>query len=278
MVSRLGRGLDALLPMKTDGFKTGNSIADIPVEKISSGQFQARTIFDQVELQSLADSIKAFGLLEPVLVSQRPAGGYALIAGERRLRAVKLAGLKTISAIVKSFGVKETAIMGLIENVQRKDLNPVDLAKGVERMAEEFHLTHEEIASSLGMSRPRITNLLRLLQLAPQIQEYLMNNHLSEGQARALLSLDRDEERLRLAKEIAEGARSWSVREIERKKKIKAKDPNVVALEEELEKLLSAKVRISMHSKKKAGWISIHFGNLDHFESLFGRMKGEGAL
>ncbi|MBI2071105.1 MAG: ParB/RepB/Spo0J family partition protein [Elusimicrobia bacterium] len=275
MATRLGRGLDVLLPQKGEGLRQPAAIPEIPVDAIAASPHQVRTVFHQADLQTLADSIKAFGVLEPILVSQRPAGGYVLVAGERRLRAARLAGLKTIPAIIKNLGSKESVLVGLIENVQRKDLNPIELAKGLNKMMDDFKLTHEEVASSVGFSRPRVSNLLRLLNLEPEIQEYIVLGHIHEGQARALLSLDSETDRLRIAKEIAEGHRSWSVREIEHKKKIRRKDPNIAVQEEELAKHLGTRVKISLSAKKKSGWISVYFGNLEHFDSLHRRLKAE---
>ena len=277
MTNRLGRGLDVLMPLKSQAVYV-TQIMELPVESIDSSPYQPRENPEEGGLGSLADSIRSVGVLEPILVGSKPAGGYTLIAGERRLRAAKMAGLEKIPAIVKSFGAKESALAGLIENVQRKDLNPMELAQAVERMITEFELTHEEVASSLGMSRPRITNLLRLLGLDSQIREYMALGHLSESQARALLAVDDEIERLKIAKEIAENIKAWSVRDIERKtKKVQRRDPNVAVVEDELERSLGTRVKISLSPRKKTGWISIYFANLEHFERLHKQLKENRA-
>ncbi|MBI4064170.1 MAG: ParB/RepB/Spo0J family partition protein [Elusimicrobia bacterium] len=273
---RLGRGLDVLIPLKNQAPAAApTGFIDIDIESIRENPHQPRKQFDPKEIASLAESIQNFGVLEPVLICPRPStGGYTLIAGERRLRAAKAAGLKTIPAIVKNFAAKESALVSLTENVQRKDLNAVELGAAVERMSREFEMTHEEIGAFLGMSRPRITNLLRLLDLPPQIKEYLAAGHLNEGQARALLGIENEEERSRLAKEIAEDGRLMTVRDLERRaKKPRRKDADLVAVEQGLEKSLATQVKIRFNGKKKSGWISIRFTNLEHFENLHDRLK-----
>ncbi len=274
---RLGRGLDALLPQKTlssaDGVKT---FLEVSVDEITINPNQPRKNFAQEELKSLSESIKVYGVLEPILLSERPGGGYMLLAGERRWRASKLASLKTVPAIVKNVAKKEARFIGLIENVQRKDLNSIELAQSVEVLASEFNLTHEEIAFSLGFSRPRLTNLLRLLQLSDEIKEYVVQGHLSEGQARALLGIEDEVERAALAKKIAQEEYQISVRDLERKKKSKRKDPNIVHSEEELARILKTQVRITHNPRKKSGWIAINYSGLEHFENLFKRILSAG--
>ncbi|MBI4669104.1 MAG: ParB/RepB/Spo0J family partition protein [Elusimicrobia bacterium] len=272
--SRLGRGLDVLLPSRADSAKPQNGAVEIPIESIEANPFQGRKNFNDARLKSLADSIKQIGLLEPVLVNSKPSGGYALIAGERRLRAAKSAGLKTIPAVIKNMGSKDTALAGLVENVQRQDLNPLELARTFERMTAEFGMTHEEIAACLGFSRPRVSNLIRLLNLPAEIQEYLIEGHLNEGQARALLSFDDEAERLRVAKEIAQGG-GWSVRDIERKKHLRQKDPNIITVEKEMEKSAGTRVKIAINSKKKSGWVSIYFSDLEHFDRIRKRLEAK---
>ena len=277
MVNRLGRGLDLLLGPKPETATPGALDKEIMLDSISVSSYQARKNFDEAGLKSLSDSIKAFGILEPVLVSAKPAGGYVLLAGERRLRAAKIAGLKTIPAIIKNFASKESALIGIVENVQRADLNPLELAQAVERLAAEFQLTHEEIAQLVGLSRPRVSNLLRLLGLDEEIQEYIAVGHLSEGQAKALLSLDDAQERLKLAREIAQGSKHWNVRDIERKKTVRRPDPNLTSLEEELQKALGTRVRLNWRGKNRSGWISIQFSSIEHFEGLKRRLIANPA-
>ncbi|MEK6544160.1 MAG: ParB/RepB/Spo0J family partition protein [Elusimicrobiota bacterium] len=273
MNSRLGRGLNALLPMKailTEGQQhvAASLLKEIRVDAIGVSAHQARKTFSEAELHEFAESIKKFGVLEPILVSQKTDGQYTLIAGERRLRASKIAGIEKIPAIIKNLGEKETAFIGLIENVQRQDLNPLEFAQALERMIGEFQLTHQEIADTVGISRSRVTNMLRLLTLPDVIKEYLANGHLNEGQARALLSIENEQERDELARRIAEEQLHLSVRDIERRARTRQKDPDIANYEQKLQDILKTKVRIMHSSKNKSGWVSIRYADLDGFDSL----------
>lgn len=272
---RLGRGLDVLLPQKTQTQATMSSLMEVSLDAIQVSLHQARKDFNEKEIASLAESIKTYGLLEPILISEKPGEGFVLVAGERRWRAARLAGLKTISAIVRNVGKKEARLIGLIENIQRKDLNAIELAEALDSLAQELNLTHEEMAISLGFSRPRITNLLRLLELSDEIKDYVINGHLNESQARTLLSIEDDKERLLLARKIALDGQRISVRELESKRKPQRKDPNVQAAEENLSKALQTRVRVTNNKKRNSGWISIHYINLEHFENLYKRILGE---
>lgn len=272
-MNRLGRGLNALLPMKAVGTNDQSAgIVDINIDAVNVSSHQARKNFSLQELEELAQSVKQYGVLEPILVSQKPEGSYTLIAGERRLRAARMAGLLKIPAIIKNLAEKEHALIGLIENVQRQDLNPLELAQALDALIRDFELTHEEAAAAIGFSRSRVSNLLRLLTLPDQIKDYLGSGHLNEGQARALLSISDENERFNIARKIAEEQAHFSVRDIERKARTRQKDPNIVVCEEKLQELLKTKIRILHSSKNKSGWISIHYAGLDHFEQIFNHL------
>ncbi|RME81915.1 MAG: ParB/RepB/Spo0J family partition protein [Zetaproteobacteria bacterium] len=241
---RLGRGLDALLG-EAAGAREGMRM--IPIGLIDPNPYQPREIFDEAEIEKLAASIRQDGVLSPVLV--RPHGGrYQLVAGERRWRAAQRAGLAEIPAVVREVSDAQALQLAIVENLQRRDLSPIEAAKAYQRLADEFGLTHEEIARRVGVSRAQITNTLRLLQLPAPVQAMVERGELSAGQARALVGLDEEvavEAATRAARE------QWSARKIEafarrQKKKTRAslRDPDIVALEERLSYALGLPVRI----------------------------------
>ncbi|MFC1522434.1 ParB/RepB/Spo0J family partition protein [Elusimicrobiota bacterium] len=275
--NRLGRGLDILLPEKrTDGRKT-SEILEIPVDDIKRNPDQPRKNFSEKELASLAGSIKAHGVLEPVIVTSGHGGGYLLIAGERRLRAAKTAGLLKIPAIIRTASSKDRMLISMIENLQRSDLNPLELAHGAKRMAEDYSLTHDQVATELGFSRPRITNLLRILSLQDEIKEYINNGHLSESQARTLLSIDNEKERLSVARKIAVEEKLITVRDLEaRKKGKKTRDPNVKDLEDKIAMAIDSKTCIHMNKSGKKGWVKIYYNSVDHFDSIYKLLTEKG--
>ena len=191
----LGRGLDALIPegklnlgSLTEGTEKG--LMEISVDKIIPNPKQPRTIFSEEALEELAESIKKHGVLQPVVLRKIENNKYELVAGERRWRAAQLAGLKQIPAVVKEFSDEEATVVALMENLQREDLNPLEQAKALKRLIEEFNLTQEEVAENLAKSRTYVTNLLRLLNLPPVIQEMVEKGELTYGHARALLALE----------------------------------------------------------------------------------------
>ncbi|MCL2548498.1 MAG: ParB/RepB/Spo0J family partition protein, partial [Symbiobacteriaceae bacterium] len=206
----LGRGLDALLRPET-GDRSATEIQNIPLERIFPNRFQPRRSFEESGLQELAASIRSNGILEPILLRPLP-DGFELVAGERRWRAAKLAGLTEIPSIVRYYDDRQTAEIALIENLQREDLNPIEEAGALQRLMQEFSLTQEEIARRIGRSRPYVANSLRLLQLPPRIQDYLLQGALEMGHARAMLPLA-TEMQLSLAAESI--ARKLTVRQIE---------------------------------------------------------------
>lgn len=287
----LGRGLDALLAGNDDGAKIGESLRNLKIAQLQPGKYQPRTHMDQESLAELAESIKAQGVMQPVLV--RPLAGsgadYEIIAGERRVRAARLAGLDEVPVLVREVADEAAAIMALVENIQREDLNPLEEAQGLQRLVSEFKLTHEQAASAVGRSRSAASNLLRLLQLAVPVQQMLMAGDLDMGHARALLPLDSAQQILS-ANEII--ARKLSVREAEklvaraqapdrngraspllRGKPDKSRD--LVRLEEQLADALAAAVEIRVQRKTprgEQGEIAISFDSLDELNGLLDKL------
>lgn len=260
----LGRGLSSLIPpriIKELGKTSGKEIVEISVDSIFPNPRQPREQFNHQELEELIESIKEHGILQPLLVSEIGGGKFELIAGERRWRAAKILGLKTVPAIVRQVKDNEKLELALIENLQRQNLNPVEEAKAYKYLNEESGLTHEEISKRLGKSRPQITNTLRLLELAPEIQRAIVNNKLPYTAARRLVGLKYGEQKKYLEKILAE---NWTVRQIETKtsKNVAAtfrlrKNPNIEAEEEKLRNVLGTKVTIQKTGQK--GKIIIEF-------------------
>ncbi|WP_198970592.1 ParB/RepB/Spo0J family partition protein [Xylophilus sp. ASV27] len=295
----LGRGLEALLgpkaseaPPAEPGLPTTLALADMV-----PGMYQPRTRMDEGALYELAESIKAQGIMQPILVRRLQggdhAGQYEIIAGERRFRAARLAGLDSVPVLVRDVPDESAAAMALIENMQREDLNPLEEAQGLQRLVKEFGLTHEQAAQAVGRSRSAASNLLRLLNLAEPVQTMLMAGDLDMGHARALLSLDRAAQ-ITAAHQIA--ARKLSVREAEGLvKKIgaefslaaqkppaqrKEKSGDLRQVEEELADLLTAAVevrvkkRIRRHGRTEdAGELAIQFGSLDELNGLIEKLR-----
>ncbi|HEY5898290.1 MAG TPA: ParB/RepB/Spo0J family partition protein [Burkholderiales bacterium] len=271
----LGRGLDALLGADEPRRET---LGTIETARIRPGRYQPRTRMDEQALAELAQSIRSQGLLQPLVV--RPVdSGYELIAGERRWRAAQMAGLAEVPAIVREVPDEAAMVMALIENIQREDLNPIEEAAGVQRLIDEFKMTHEQAADAVGRSRSATTNLLRLLRLPKPVQEMLMRGQIEMGHARALLALD-GARQVELANRVA--AKGLSVREAEtlvqgalrgpaqrRKKKT---DRDLARLEEELSERLGTTVQIHP-TRKGRGTLVVHYSNLDHLDQLLKRLK-----
>jgi len=274
----LGRGLDALLGASEA--PRGDTLATLPVGRIRPGKYQPRTRMDQQALAELAGSIKAQGLMQPVIVRAVDRDRYELIAGERRWRAAQLAGLEEVPAIVRDVPDEAALAMSLIENIQREDLNPMEEAAGLQRLADEFKLTHEQIADAVGRSRSATTNLLRLLKLAKPVQEMLMEGVLEMGHARALLTLD-GARQIELANRVA--ARGLSVRETEalvggmmkaagRQRPGARRDRDLARLEEEVSERLGTTVEIQA-GRKGSGRIVVHYAGLDHLDQLLKKLR-----
>ena len=273
----LGRGLDALLG--EGDTNDGERLLTLPVESLVPGKYQPRTRMDQDALAELAASIRSQGLMQPILARTIPGGQFEIIAGERRWRASQLAGLKEVPVLVRVVEDEAALKMALIENIQRENLNPLEEAQGIHRLIQEFSMTHQTAAQSVGRSRVAVSNLLRLLNLAKPVQTLLMNGDLDMGHARALLPLSHAKQ-VDAAHELAR--RGLSVREAERlvarlikpqeKKGAEGRDRDVVRLEEELSDRLGAGVRIAAN-RKGAGRISIEFASLDQLDELLRRIK-----
>lgn len=272
----LGRGLDALLGEgETPG---GERLLTLPVESLVPGKYQPRTQMDADSLADLAESIKAQGLMQPILARGIAGGHYEIIAGERRWRASQMAGLTEIPVLVRDVADEVALKMALIENIQRENLNPLEEAQGLQRLIEEFSMTHQVAAESVGRSRAGVTNLLRLLQLSPPVQGMLMNGGLDMGHARALLPLSAAQQ-VEAAHEIER--RGLSVREAEHLvtrllKPVETapveRDRDVLRLEEELSDRLAASVHIRAN-RKGAGKLSIEFSSLDQLAGLLERIQ-----
>ena len=275
----LGRGLEALLGADADRPKTSDDAApsSLPIDALQSGKYQPRTRMDEGSLAELAESIRAQGVMQPILVRPVGAGRYEIIAGERRVRASTIAGLSDVPVLVRDVPDESAAAMALIENIQREDLNPLEEAQGVQRLVAEFHLTHEDAAKAIGRSRSATSNLLRLLNLAKPVQSMLMAGDLDMGHARALLSTDAATQ-ITLANQIV--ARRLSVRDTERlvvratvesssksSKKTAANTRDVANLETELSDRLAAQVRIKLKARGR-GQVMIDFGSLDQLDGL----------
>lgn len=281
----LGRGLDALLSGGAARNDNAASVTDadnlriIPVEQIQRGPYQPRRHFDEEKLAELAESIRSQGLVQPIVV--RPiAGGFELIAGERRWRAAQLAQLADVPAVVKDIPDQAAAAMSLIENIQREDLNPLEESIALQRLIDEFGLTHQQTADSVGRSRTAVSNLLRLLELEESTKQLVDEGKLEMGHARALLGLQGGAQ-VTAAGHIA--AREFSVRETERyikalknesekPSKKSVKSPDVARLETDLSDRLGAEVRIQYNTKGK-GKLVIDYNSLDELDGILERIK-----
>ncbi|CAB3760625.1 ParB/RepB/Spo0J family partition protein [Paraburkholderia solisilvae] len=285
----LGRGLEALLGGSADiaeAVKIDSAPHTLPLAKMQAGKYQPRTRMDEGALQELAASIRAQGLMQPILV--RPIGGerFEIIAGERRFRAAHLAGLDEVPVLVRDVPDQAAAAMALIENIQREDLNPLEEAQGIQRLLDEFHFTHEQAAESVGRSRSAVSNLLRLLNLAAPVQTMLLAGDLDMGHARALLAVD-SATQITLANQVVN--KGMSVRETE--KLVTATNKAAPApkaradhdggrdtrrLEDELSDLLAATVKIKL-GRRGRGQVTVEFGDLDALEGILARLRGNAA-
>ncbi len=277
----LGRGLDALLA--GSDAKAEDELRNLPVERLKPGKYQPRTHMDQESLAELAASIKAQGVMQPILVravdSTPGAERYEIVAGERRWRASQLAGLAEVPVLVRSIPDEQALEMALIENIQRENLNPLEEAQGLQRLIDEFGLTHQQAADAVGRSRPAASNLLRLLQLTSAVQELLMSGQLDMGHARALLPLG-GAQQVAAAQRIVQ--KGLSVREAEqlvqqivnppKKAADKPVDRDLLRLEEDLADGLGANVQIRTN-RKGAGKVTIEFNSLEQLDGLISRFK-----
>lgn len=278
-IKGLGKGLDSLLSSGIDSIGNGDKLSVLPINKIEPGRYQPRSQMDDDALQELADSIRIQGVIQPVIVRESGLDNYELIAGERRWRAAQLAELTEIPAIIKSISDENALAIGLIENIQRQDLNPIEEAYGLKRLIDEFGLTHERIAEVIGRSRSSISNTLRLLSLPEKVQDLLYTRNLEMGHARALITLP---ETLQI--ELAQNAvkNGWSVREVERRvsnanqqtsksSAIRSIDDGVSQLQNKLSSNLGMKVSLRYNSSGR-GKISFNFSTLDELDYLLKKL------
>ena len=275
----LGRGLDALLSNDSETNEQSDNLTSLALEKLQPGKYQPRTHMDQASLESLADSIRAQGIMQPIVVRQVAGGNYEIIAGERRWRASKLAGLKEVPVIVRDIADDVALAMALIENIQRENLNPIEEANGIQRLIEEFNMTHESAAQAVGRSRSAVTNLLRLQNLHGVVQEMLAQAKLDMGHARALLMLD-GAKQIAAAEEIVQNQLSVRAAEQLVKKlssavraptKAAAKDRDVLRLQETLAQRLGAAVAIDS-SKNGSGTLKIRYASLDQLDEILSKI------
>lgn len=294
----LGRGLDALLGgINTESSPVSVSIAPdadassadpvaprdlshVPVELIQRGKYQPRRDIQAEALEELAESIKAQGIMQPIVIRPIDGGRYEIIAGERRWRAAQLAGLDRIPAVIRDVPDEAAIAMALIENIQREDLNPIEEAFALKRLQDEFNLTHQEVAAAVGKSRTTVTNLLRLISLSDDVKKLLEHGDLEMGHARALLTLDEQDQR-ELARQVV--AKDLSVRQTEalvrRHQQQKTKtapadriDPDVKKLEESLSEKIGVPVSVQ-HNAKGKGKLVLHYNSLDELDGILAHIK-----
>ena len=295
----LGRGLDALLghasrnpspTQATEAELAGNGLRHIALDQLHSGKYQPRTIIDPAALTELADSIRAQGVIQPIVAREISRGHFEIIAGERRWRAAREAGLTEVPVVLRDVDDRAVIAMALIENIQREDLNPLEEAVALSRLIDEFSLTHQHAAEAVGRSRAAVSNLLRLLELPEPIRKLLELRQLEMGHARALLTLA-PAAAISLAKEAAEGG--LSVREVERRaqqltqgklpngkrgeaKPVRKADADIATLERELSETLNAKVAVQ-HGRGGRGKLVIQYHGLDALEGILEKLRGPRA-
>jgi len=271
-------GISALLS-EIKSSENNNELRKLPIDVIQPGKYQPRREMDSEALDELARSIKAQGIIQPILVRSIQSGSYEIVAGERRWRAAQLAGLHDVPAIIRNMPDETAVALSLIENVQRQDLNVIEEAIALQRLIDEFAMTHQEVADAVGKSRVTVTNLLRLLNLRSEIKTMLQHGDLEMGHARAILSLDPNLQ-LQVAQQIIN--KELSVRETENlvfnlqkpNKKVinKILDPNISSFQKNLASRLAAKV-IIQHGKNGSGKMIIHYNNLDELEGIVEHIK-----
>jgi ParB family transcriptional regulator, chromosome partitioning protein len=277
----LGRGLDALLGGKTEAAANAESeLRELKIGDLTPGKYQPRTRMDRGALEELAQSIKQRGIVQPILTRAIAGGKFEIIAGERRWRAAQIAGLATVPVLVREIADDAALGIGLIENIQREDLNAMEEAAGISRLIEEFKLTHEEAAQAVGRSRVAVTNLLRLLELAKPVQDMVMESKLDMGHARALLSLAKSKQ-VELAHQIVH--KNLSVRDAERLVKAESAPPKATQtllssdadtrhLENDLAEKLGTRVLVKADKKGK-GTLTIAFLDYEHLDGILERTK-----
>ncbi len=282
----LGRNLSSMLSKSTLQHATQSAAAasqenetlkNLPLDLISPGPYQPRSVFDSDRLDELAESIRHQGVIQPVVVRRQDGGDYQLIAGERRWRAAQLAGIEHIPALIRDVPDEIAIAMALVENIQREDLNPIEEATALRRLVDEFQMTHQEAGEAVGRSRSAVSNLLRLLELSAEVRELVDARHLEMGHARAILSLD-PMTQARAAREVV--ARALSVRETEQlvrrlknppNPKHQPLDPDILRLQDNLSEKLCARVRIQ-HNARGKGKLVIAYNSADEFEGILDQL------
>jgi len=279
----LGKGLDALLPTGERSIST-QGVQQVLIDEIEPNPRQPRTRFDPENLQELADSILEHGILQPLIVAPVSGGfGYQLIAGERRLQAARLAGLEYVPVIVREVTDQQRLELALIENLQRDDLNALDAAEGYRQLADDFNLSHDDIAASVGKSRSAVTNTLRLLKLSPTVRQALADDDISEGHARSLLSLKTTQQQTAAlhailkrhlsVRQTEEYVRSKSGEKKSTKKKPTSRSPEETALEDQLREKLGT--RVTLKRGRKGGTITIRFFSDEELNSLIDQLLND---
>lgn len=275
----LGRGLDALLAGDVESVSSGDTMLKLKISQMQPGKFQPRSYMDDVALQTLADSIKSQGIMQPILVREIASGKYEIIAGERRWRASQIAGLDEVPVLLRDIPDESALAMALIENIQRENLNPLEEAQGIKRLIDEFAMTHEKAADAVGRSRVAVSNILRLLTLSHPVQELLLQNKLDMGHARALIGLDAARQ-IMLANKVVQ--LNLSVREVEAlAKQQETKEDNkqkininhdVTRLQDALSDKLGTKVTIAGKASG-AGILKISYSNLDQLDDIIAKIS-----
>ena len=275
----LGRGLDALLSQSTDS-AAKKDVNKLPIDLLQRGKYQPRTEFAQDQLQELADSISAQGIIQPIIVRPIGANKYEILAGERRWRAAQLAGMQEVDVVINNVDDRAAIAISLIENIQREDLNTLDESEALQRLIVEFDMTHQQAADAVGRSRAAVSNLLRLLELGVDTKGFLRAGQLEMGHGRALLALDEQQQMIAASKVVARGL---SVRATEalvkqllksggEKRAVRIKDPDIERLQQNISEKLGAKVSIK-HTNKGAGNIVIQYTSLDELEGVLEHIK-----
>lgn len=276
----LGRGLDALLSGDTETIAQSDSMRTLNVTQLRPGKYQPRSYMDENALQTLADSIKTQGIMQPILVREIAPETFEIIAGERRWRASQMAGLTEVPVLIREIEDEAALAMALIENIQRENLNPLEEAMGIKRLIDEFNMTHEKAAEAVGRSRVAVSNILRLLTLTPMVQDMLLDNQIDMGHARALVGVEPAQQIMLANKVVQDGL---SVREIERimqsnpsaKKSTSEKvQPDIAHLEQELSEKLGAVVNIASKANG-SGVIKLHFNQLDQLDDWIAKLTAK---
>lgn len=273
----LGRGLDALLSGDTETIAQSDTLRTLPVGQLQPGKYQPRSYMNEEALQTLADSIAAQGIMQPILVREVAPEKYEIIAGERRWRASQKAGLAEVPVLIREIADEAALAMALIENIQRENLNPLEEAMGIKRLIDEFDMTHEKAAEAVGRSRVAVSNLLRLLTLTPMVQDMLLDNQIDMGHARALVGVEPAQQIMLANRVVQDGL---SVREVERlmqaepasgKKAKNAVHPDIASLQNQLSEQLGAEVAISSKANG-AGILKLNFATLDQLDDWIAKL------